>query len=146
MHTYTCMHTQLRARLHKHTRARAHTHTHDIKIAAECQPGSDWFVERQPDSHWSKWSHVMIKWLLWTSILLYCTSLFFPRVFFFFSSKNVCPKPKTVITHKHTEDVHKFEMKYKITEKTIIFKLYRSLADVLRLCEPMWPGGKALGW
>ena len=36
MNTYTCMHKQL------HTHTHTNTHTHDMKIAAECQPGSDW--------------------------------------------------------------------------------------------------------
>ena len=44
--------------------------------------------------------------------------------------KNVCPKPKTVITHT-AENMHDLETEYKITEKTM-FKPYQSLADVLQ--------------
>ena len=78
-------------------------HTHDMKIATECQQGSNWSLGRQANSHLSKSPHVMIILLFRTSILVYCISLFYQRFvfvlfwggfFFFFSQRNVCPKAK----------------------------------------------------
>ena len=83
----------------------------------KCQPGSVWSSEHQPHSDRSKWPHVTIMWLSWTSILFSCScvSLFFVDLTLtFFFNKN-CLKPKTVIAY--TNNVHKVEREYDLMEE-----------------------------
>ena len=103
MLTHTYMHTQLRARTHTHTHARARErarHWNRRKMSA-------WFPHLQNDPMW--WSCDRSRLLFYLIVFRYFSTIYFP-------SKNVCPKPKTVITH--TEDVHELEREYKITKKS----------------------------
>ena len=94
-----------------------------VNISTEGQPGSDLSAERQPVSDWSKWLHVTIMWLLWTSDRFYTCLYLFGRFAISLSPppphpppKKACLKPRTVIIH--TKGVHNVEREHEITEKT----------------------------
>ena len=110
---YARAHTHTHTHTHTHARARAHTHIrHENSRRTSARLP---LIEITPcDDHDPCYLIVFH---------------YFSMICYFSCNKWLSPTKNGY--HTHTEDVHKLEREHKITQRS--FKLYLSLADVLRL-------------